>query len=253
MKSQETKKGNTLLKSIITLIVTLLLGTTAWSGIQEDASNDSNYNLNTNQTISTESNNNLTDDIANNIQNNTSENSLNNNQITSENSNFNDNEATSENSNSNDNEVTLENNSSNDNETTSDNNSSNDNQIISEDSNKDNETVITENTQTNTTAKEEKEDKKEEEEITFTFRSKKLLDSHYEKHGKEMGFASAKEYEQAASKVVTNKEALHKIEAEDGDDVYYIESTNEFVVVSKDGYLRTYFYPSAGLDYFNRQ
>ena len=44
-----------------------------------------------------------------------------------------------------------------------------------------------------------------------------------------------------------------KIEEEDGDDVYYIESTNEFVVVSKDGYLRTYFYPSDGLDYFNRQ
>ena len=68
-----------------------------------------------------------------------------------------------------------------------------------------------------------------------------------------MGFSSAKEYEKAASKVVTNKEALHKIEEEDGDDVYYIESTNEFVVVSKDGYLRTYFYPSDGLDYFNRQ
>ena len=34
MKSQETKKGNSLLKAIITLIVTLLLGTGAWSGIQ---------------------------------------------------------------------------------------------------------------------------------------------------------------------------------------------------------------------------
>ena len=68
-----------------------------------------------------------------------------------------------------------------------------------------------------------------------------------------MGFSSAKEYEKAASNVVTNKDALHKIEEEDGDDVYYIESTNEFVVVSTDGYLRTYFYPSDGLDYFNRQ
>lgn len=202
MKSQETKKGNSLLKSIITLIVTLLLGTTAWTGIQENVSDDSNYNQNTNQTISTESNNNLTDDAVNNT--------------------------------SNDAQSNL-----------SESNSSNDNQATSQDTN------VSDNSQNNSSEK--TEDTFSEEEISFTFRSKKLLDSHYEKHGKEMGFSSAKEYEQAASKVVTNKEALHKIEEEDGDDVYYIESTNEFVVVSKDGYLRTYFYPSDGLDYFNRQ
>lgn len=42
-------------------------------------------------------------------------------------------------------------------------------------------------------------------------------------------------------------------EAEDGDDVYYIEDTNEFVVVSPDGYLRTYFNTDAGKDYYDRQ
>ena len=31
------------------------------------------------------------------------------------------------------------------------------------------------------------------------------------------------------------------------------EETNEFVVVSTDGYIRTYFNPSDGIDYFNRQ
>ncbi|MDE7367952.1 MAG: hypothetical protein K2N24_11415 [Lachnospiraceae bacterium] len=90
-------------------------------------------------------------------------------------------------------------------------------------------------------------------EATLTFRNSSLLDEHYEKHGKEMGFSSAEEYEQAAAAVVMNTSALHKIEAEDGDDVYYIESTNEFVVVSTDGYIRTYFKPNSGIDYYNRQ
>ncbi len=85
------------------------------------------------------------------------------------------------------------------------------------------------------------------------FRSKKLLNEHYQKHGIDMGFASAEEYEKAAARVPYDPNVLHKIEAEDGDDVYYIESTNEFVVVSTDGYLRTYFNPDRGIDYFNRQ
>ncbi len=85
------------------------------------------------------------------------------------------------------------------------------------------------------------------------FRSKKLLDQHYEKHGIEMGFASAKEYEAAAAAVVSNPNALHKTEKEDGDDVYYVEASNEFVIVSQDGYIRTYFLPNAGLAYYERQ
>ncbi|MCM1164940.1 MAG: hypothetical protein NC299_04270 [Lachnospiraceae bacterium] len=87
----------------------------------------------------------------------------------------------------------------------------------------------------------------------LTFRNQKLLEQHYQKHGIEMGFSSAEEYEKAAAAVVSHPEALHKIEAEDGDDVYYVESTNEFVIVSTDGYLRTYFNPDRGIDYFNRQ
>ena len=89
--------------------------------------------------------------------------------------------------------------------------------------------------------------------VTYKFRSKKLLDQHYDKHGKEMGFASAADYEKAASDVVNNPDALNKIEKEDGDYVYYVEATNEFVIVSTDGYIRTYFLPSAGKSYYDRQ
>ena len=87
----------------------------------------------------------------------------------------------------------------------------------------------------------------------LSFRNENLLQEHYEKHGIDMGFSSAQEYEAAANAVVANEEALHKLEAEDGDDVYYLEETNEFVIVSTDGYIRTYFCPDSGVDYYNRQ
>ena len=70
---------------------------------------------------------------------------------------------------------------------------------------------------------------------------------------KDMGFVSSEEYEMAASDVVNNPKSLHKTEKEDGDDVYYKEDTNEFVVVSTDGYIRTYFNPDSGKKYFDRQ
>ncbi len=86
-----------------------------------------------------------------------------------------------------------------------------------------------------------------------TFRNSALLAEHYEKHGKEMGFPDAQSYEQAAAAVVANPLSLHKLEAEDNDDVYYLESTNEFVIVSTDGYIRTYFKPDKGRAYFDQQ
>ena len=88
---------------------------------------------------------------------------------------------------------------------------------------------------------------------TITFRKEGNLTSHYEKHGVEMGFSSEEEYLEAANAVINHPDSLHKLEAEDGDDVYYLEATNEFVVVSQDGYIRTYFCPEDGIDYYNRQ
>ena len=80
-----------------------------------------------------------------------------------------------------------------------------------------------------------------------------MLHSHYQKHGKEIGFSNEEEYEKAASDVINNPESLHKKEKEDQDDVYYFEKSNEFVIVSTDGYIRTYFCPDAGKSYYDRQ
>lgn len=91
-------------------------------------------------------------------------------------------------------------------------------------------------------------------EITdYGFRNKKLRDSHYEKHGIEMGFETVEDYILAANMVISNPDSLHKLEAEDNDHIYFLEETNEFVVLSQDGYIRTYYIASGGIDYFNRQ
>lgn len=85
----------------------------------------------------------------------------------------------------------------------------------------------------------------------YKFRNATYLKQHYDKHGKEMGFEDAESYLAAANAVIHDPNTLHKLEAEDGDDVYYLEATEEFVVVSKDGYIRTYYYASKA--YFDRQ
>ncbi len=85
------------------------------------------------------------------------------------------------------------------------------------------------------------------------FRNEHLLEEHYEKHGKAMGYTNAEEYEKGAQAVISNSDALTKSEQEDGDQVYYLESSNEIVFVSEDGIIRTYFNPEDGIDYYNRQ
>ena len=85
----------------------------------------------------------------------------------------------------------------------------------------------------------------------LTFRDAERLESHFQKHGAEMGYGSASDYLAGANAVISNPDALHKTQSEDGDDVYFLESTGEFVVVSQKGYIRTYYL--ATKDYFNRQ
>ncbi|MEE1009378.1 MAG: zinc-ribbon domain containing protein [Agathobacter sp.] len=87
----------------------------------------------------------------------------------------------------------------------------------------------------------------------YSFRNEDLLNQHYEKHGKEMGYDSPEAYEEGAVAVINNTQAMKKQENEDNDDVYYVKDTNELVIVSTDGYIRTYFNPSDGIEYFERQ
>ena len=92
-----------------------------------------------------------------------------------------------------------------------------------------------------------------QESQSYQFRNDDYLTEHFEKHGAEFSYKTKEEYLKGANRVIASKDSLHKLEKEDGDDVYFLESTGEFVIVSKDGYIRTYFKPEDGIDYFNRQ
>ena len=85
------------------------------------------------------------------------------------------------------------------------------------------------------------------------FRNDNLWEEHFLKHGGEFGYTTKEDYLEGANEVVTSAYSKHKQETEDGDDIYYDAENNEIVFVSKDGYIRTYFKPSDGIEYYNRQ
>ena len=88
--------------------------------------------------------------------------------------------------------------------------------------------------------------------ISVQFSSYESWESHFDKHKHEFDFASKEDYLQGANNMLAQTDLLTKKE-DDGDDLYYREITNEFAVVSTDGYLRTYFKPNDGIAYFNRK
>ncbi len=107
-------------------------------------------------------------------------------------------------------------------------------------------------TDTSTDLTTSSDDNNNDYQVYYQFRNKSKFESHFEKHGGEMGFSTAQEYLDAANALINNPDALHKYEKEDGDDIYFLESTNEIAFVSQDGYLRTYFICS-GKNYYDRQ
>lgn len=119
------------------------------------------------------------------------------------------------------------------------------------------QTAPTENTQSEETTGETyiyeiPEETTSENEVYYTFRYSSYLDEHYEKHKADTHTSSKDEYLYRANYVITNPNSLHKLE-DDGDDIYYLESTNEIVFVSEDDYIRTYFCPDSGKAYYDRQ
>lgn len=93
----------------------------------------------------------------------------------------------------------------------------------------------------------------QENNVSLEFRNETLWEEHFEKHGSEFGYKSKEEYLKGANEVINSSTSKHKTEAEDGDEIYYDEEKNEIVFVSTDGYIRTYFKPNDGINYYNRQ
>lgn len=93
--------------------------------------------------------------------------------------------------------------------------------------------------------------------VEYHFRNAKYLNEHFDKHGAEFDglydYQTAEEYEHGASDVINNPDALYKTEADDGDGIFYLEETNEIVFLAGDDVIRSYFRPSAGKKYFDKQ
>lgn len=92
------------------------------------------------------------------------------------------------------------------------------------------------------------------EKVWYTFRNKTRYDEHYEKHGAEFGSITKEEYLRLANDLINSKSdrVLHKY-SDDGDYMYFDQDTGYFLVLSADGYIRTFFIPTAGINYWNRQ
>lgn len=88
----------------------------------------------------------------------------------------------------------------------------------------------------------------------YTFRTEELFESHFLKHGAEFGDITKQEYLDKANALIddTSDNVLTKRE-EDGDYLFFNTETGEFLVLSEDGYIRTFFIPDDGIDYWNRQ
>ena len=89
------------------------------------------------------------------------------------------------------------------------------------------------------------------------FRNKDRFEEHYEKHvidQQEFGDITREEYMALAQDLVDSGRdgILSKVD-EDKNTLYYDPETNSFAVVSKDGYIRTFFKPAQGQKYYDRQ
>lgn len=85
----------------------------------------------------------------------------------------------------------------------------------------------------------------------YTFYDTNSMVKHYVKHGEQTNSRSMEDYLYKANMVIVDKKSLSKIQKKDGDRIYYNNRTNEFVVIAKAGYVRTYFIASD--KYYNKQ
>lgn len=86
--------------------------------------------------------------------------------------------------------------------------------------------------------------------------NKKTLDKHFDEHGKNMGFHTKESYAAHAVKFandVDRKNCVSFVDAKSGSTYKYNKVTNELAIVTKDGYVTTYYKPDKGYDYYKTQ
>ena len=86
--------------------------------------------------------------------------------------------------------------------------------------------------------------------------NKKSLNKHYDNHGKSMGFDNKESYKQHAIKfanTIDKKNCETFVDQKTGATYKYNKKTNEFAIITKDGYVTTYFKPKEGYSYYKKQ
>jgi len=86
------------------------------------------------------------------------------------------------------------------------------------------------------------------------FSSDELLQKHFAKHKDEFGFKTVKQYDNAAKSFASSNNAdIQQYIRPNGDVLRYNPASNEFLVASSKGTIRTYFKPRAGYSYYYQQ
>lgn len=87
---------------------------------------------------------------------------------------------------------------------------------------------------------------------SLTFLTVTELLEQFDLFGASLGYTASLDYLSGANKVIANSKSL-QLTQPDGATAYFLESTEEFVLVSSNGYIRTYFIPETGIFYFFQQ
>lgn len=91
--------------------------------------------------------------------------------------------------------------------------------------------------------------------VIINFKTPELLEHHFGKHGFEFGDISIKEYLQGASRMHLEplSDDVQELLRSDDSVAKYKFSTNEFLAVTKEGFIRTYFKPVKGAEYWSEE
>lgn len=85
--------------------------------------------------------------------------------------------------------------------------------------------------------------------------NKKTLQDHFNRHGSQVGCYTKEAYAAHAVKFANHVDKVNCVSFVDknGSTYKYNITTNTFAIISKDGYVITYFKPSAGYDYYKAE
>ncbi|HPG92430.1 MAG TPA: hypothetical protein PK675_03370 [Clostridia bacterium] len=77
---------------------------------------------------------------------------------------------------------------------------------------------------------------------------------HFNKHARKMGYNTKNEYTNAAKKLANAKgNSISSFRAKNGSTYIYDSNTNQFLIISKNGNIVTFFSLSGGEGYFDSQ